>query len=87
LSLFVHVTVLLTPRTTVMFCGLKEKFLMLTLTVLCAVAVGTESSANAPAETRTVRKTIDRTPVLDRGLSDRDFGKLMLVVSQSLLII
>jgi len=48
-SLFVQVTVLLTPMTTVMLAGLKAKPLMLTLAVLWATTVGAEKNARPPA--------------------------------------
>lgn len=45
----IQVTVLLTPITTVMELGLKEKFLMVTVAVLCAIATGGVRSTDSPA--------------------------------------
>ena len=43
---------MLTPITTVMELGLKEKFLIVTLAVACAVATGGVRIADSPARAR-----------------------------------
>lgn len=61
-SLLVQVTVLFTPITTVMLLGLKEKFLMLTLTVLWAVATGADEMAKRPATASTATTSASPRP-------------------------
>ena len=60
--MLVQVTVLFTPITTVMLLGLKEKFLMLMLTVLWAVATGADERANRPAKASTATTSANPRP-------------------------
>lgn len=56
---FVHVTVLFTPITTVTALGLNAKFEMLTLTVLWAAAVGAVKKNASPATIRAAATVSD----------------------------